>query len=135
MRPGTFLFMCKLPVQAAPEGAVKAEALRWENRRLAEAKEKLEGLTRDQQRRIIQLEEALSDLKSTPARRSNSLSHAGSCTSDTGSPSRKVTFVSLGLLQMTLRASHVKLTLGRLSSWFVLTRAESSGYLLEVLVC
>ncbi|BDA50922.1 hypothetical protein COCOBI_17-1410 [Coccomyxa sp. Obi] len=78
--------------KAAPEGAVKAEALRWENRRLAEAKDKLEGLTRDQQRRIIQLEEALSDLKSTPARRSNSLSRTASGTSDpgSGSPSRKV---------------------------------------------
>ncbi|CAL8462828.1 g2362 [Coccomyxa elongata] len=76
--------------KAAPAGAVKAEALRWENRRLAEAKEKLEGLTRDQQRRIIQLEEALSDLKSTPGRRSNSLSRTASGTSDPGTPSRRV---------------------------------------------
>ena len=76
--------------QAAPEGAVKAEALRWENRRLAEAKAKLEGLTRDQQRRIQQLEEAVSELKSAPPRRSNSLSRTTSVTSDPGSPSRQV---------------------------------------------
>ena len=81
------VFAC---LQAAPEGAVKAEALRWENRRLGEAKEKLEGLTRDQQRRIIQLEEALSEMKSNPPRRSNSLSRTESGTSDPGSPSRKV---------------------------------------------
>lgn len=79
--------MRMIPAQAAPEGAVKAEALRWENRRLAEAKDKLEGLTRDQQRRIIQLEEALSELK---PRHSNSLSRTVSGTSDPGSPSRQV---------------------------------------------
>jgi sRNA-binding protein len=44
--------------QAAPEGAVKAEALKWENKRLAEAKAKLEAQLRDQQRRLGQMEEA-----------------------------------------------------------------------------
>lgn len=65
---------------------MKAEALKWENRRLAEAKDKLEGLTRDQQRRIIQLEEAMSELKAAPVRRGNSLSRTSSGTSVPGSP-------------------------------------------------
>lgn len=94
----------KFPVQAAPAGAVKAEALRWENRRLAEAKEKLEGLTRDQQRRIIQLEEALSELKSAPGRRCNSLSRTASGTSDPGTPSRRVCLLPFRLLFQKCRA-------------------------------
>ena len=45
---------------------MKAEALKWENRRLSEAKAQLEVVNRDQQRRVAQLEEALHDLKATP---------------------------------------------------------------------
>lgn len=42
---------------------MKAEALRWENRRLADANKQLERLTMDQQRRLLQLEELLAEAK------------------------------------------------------------------------
>lgn len=40
---------------------MKAEALKWENKRLAEAKAKLEAQLRDQQRRLAQMEEAAAE--------------------------------------------------------------------------
>lgn len=45
---------CKQVLPENVEGAVRAEALRWENRRLAQAKADLEDLTREQHRRILQ---------------------------------------------------------------------------------
>ena len=43
---------------------MKAEALKWENKRLEEAKGKLEGQVRDLQRRLAQREEALAEARS-----------------------------------------------------------------------
>ena len=40
---------------------MKAEALKWENKRLAEAKAKLEAQLRDQQRRLGQMDEAAAE--------------------------------------------------------------------------
>ena len=50
-------------VQAAPEGAVRAEALKWENKRLAETRAKLEAQLREQSRRMSQLEDTIAELK------------------------------------------------------------------------
>jgi len=52
-------------IQAAPEGAVKAEALKWENKRLAESKAKLEAQLQKAQRRLSQMEDAVAELKSS----------------------------------------------------------------------
>lgn len=50
---------------------MKAEALKWENKRLAQAKAKLEAQLRDQQRRLVHLEEIVADLKA-PCKRASS---------------------------------------------------------------
>ena len=42
---------------------MRAEALKWENKRLAEAKAKLEAQLRDQSRRMAQLEDTLAEIK------------------------------------------------------------------------
>ena len=43
---------------------MKAEALKWENKRLEEAKSRLEAQVRDLQRRLAQREEALAEARS-----------------------------------------------------------------------
>ena len=44
---------------------MKAEALKWENRRLAESKAKLEAQLQKSQRRLSQMEDAVAELKSS----------------------------------------------------------------------
>ncbi|CAL5223363.1 g5867 [Coccomyxa viridis] len=56
--------------QVAPEGAVRAEALKWENKRLAEAKAKLEAQLRDQSRRMSQMEDTLAELRNCTSKHS-----------------------------------------------------------------
>ena len=49
---------------------MRAEALKWENRRLAETKTKLEAQLRDQSRRMAQLEDTLAEIKGCTSKRS-----------------------------------------------------------------
>ncbi len=49
---------------------MRAEALKWENKRLAEAKAKLEAQLRDQSRRMSQMEDTLAELKNCSSKHS-----------------------------------------------------------------
>ena len=49
---------------------MRAEALKWENKRLTEAKAQLEAQLRDQSRRLAQMEDAVAELKGCGSQRS-----------------------------------------------------------------
>ena len=51
---------------------MRAEALKWENKRLAEAKAKLEAQLRDQSRRMSQMEDTLAELRNCTSKHSAS---------------------------------------------------------------
>ena len=103
---------------------MKAEALKWEDKRLEEAKGKLEAQLRDLQRRLAQREEALAEARS-PCKQKR-LAQAGEAPAERRSPRRheqgprdqhtspKVMAVALsGLIPSSLPRSLCPLTMQR----------------------